>query len=67
MDVFRTSDAHWVIETKKMELQSVTLSDCKHHNTVEILVCVVPSSTITLLKVYTRTTTDKAVILQSSL
>ena len=39
------------IETKKkkkMELQSATWSDYKHHNTDELLVCVFPNSTITL-------------------
>ena len=35
---------------QKMELQSDTRTDYKHHNTVEFLVCVVPNSTITLSK-----------------
>ena len=35
------------------------------HNTGEFLLYIVPNSRITLSKIYTRRTSDKAVILQS--
>ena len=40
---------------------SATWFDYKNHNTAEFLVFVFPNSTITLFKVYTRTTSDKAI------
>ena len=39
-----------------------TWVDTKHHNTVELLVYVVSNSSITLLKAYTRRTSDEAVL-----
>ena len=50
---------------QKYWLQSVTWSDHKYQNTAEFLVCVVPNTRITLSKVCTRRTSDKAIILQS--
>ena len=41
--------------------------DYKHHNTFDFFVCVFHNSTITLSKVYTRRTSDKAIILVSCL
>ena len=47
-----------------IKLCTVTWSDNILQNTVEFAVCVVPSSSIALSKVYTRRTCDKIVILQ---
>ena len=44
-----------------------TWPDYKHHNTFDFLVCVFHNSTITLSKVYTRRTSDKAITLVSCL
>ena len=53
------------IETqKKLELQSAIWSDYKEHKEVGFLVFVVPNSTITLSKVYTRRISDKTITLK---
>ena len=57
------------LETRKtLELKSATWSDYEHHNTVtitEFLVCIVPSSEITLSKTYTMWIIAKIIILQT--
>ena len=62
----RKDCAEVFVETKiNWDCKGATWSGYKHHKAVEFLVCVFPNSTVTLSKVYTRRTGDKAVILQS--
>jgi len=55
------------IETPKdLELQSVTWSDYKHHNTLKFLICVAPNSAITFIsKAYTGRISDKKITVNS--
>ena len=46
-----------------IELQKTTWSNYKYHNTVKLIVCVVPNSTITLIsKSYSRKTIEKKLL-----
>ena len=57
-------DICWNPSKKKEVKVLATWSDNKHHNTFNFSTCIIPNSSITLPKVYTRKTSYKAVILQ---
>ena len=60
-----TLDKEIVLERHPKLCPKATWSDYKHHNTVEFYICFFRYSTTTSSKVYTKRTSDKAIILQS--